>query len=640
MDGQAEDDDDGHAGQAGAAGWAAGAASIEQLGSALHVATAVDAPAGSEDGAVPTAPGMALVAAVLWSRFLRFDVADPGWPDRDRFVLSSGRYLPLLRALLRLTGHAPVPPGCAFGQHPAIETAAGPPGQGFAMAVGMAMAERSLAGRFGRTLVDHSTWVLAYETDLAAGVSLEAASLAGQMRLDKLVVLFHAVPAAGAEPGTDATTRFAALGWAVRRVAASDPEAIAGAIAGALRVRRPTLIACLPGAARSAVAPARQRPEIGDAWLACGRRGAGVRRSWLRRLARHRLGREFERTLSSRLPPGWQQGWRQGQDLPAGTATLDAGRHGLGLLCGLLPEMTVLHCHAGASILRGLADADAAGGTAGRMTRHLPCGVQEHAMAALLNGLSLHGSARPVVAAAFASIDRMRPALRLAAQMGQPVIYLLTGDGLSLDEDGVGWQPVEQLASLRAMPEVAVFRPADPAEVAACWELALCHDTGPSLIALNPRAPATGAVAAVADVAEPETRHRGCAQGGYVLSRGQAARHATLIATGAEVAVALQARDRLRSEGISVAVVSLPCWELFSRQPASYRAATLGEAPRIGIEAASGFGWERWLGPDGVFIGMDGFGAGAGSGTTDRPSGITPDMVTARVRRRLGLASL
>ena len=233
MDGQAEDDDDGHAGQAGAAGWAAGAASIEQLGSALHVATAVDAPAGSEDGAVPTAPGMALVAAVLWSRFLRFDVADPGWPDRDRFVLSSGRYLPLLRALLRLTGHAPVPPGCAFGQHPAIETAAGPPGQGFAMAVGMAMAERSLAGRFGRTLVDHSTWVLAYETDLAAGVSLEAASLAGQMRLDKLVVLFHAVPAAGAEPGTDATTRFAALGWAVRRGGGSEAEGSAGGHAGA-----------------------------------------------------------------------------------------------------------------------------------------------------------------------------------------------------------------------------------------------------------------------------------------------------------------------------------------------------------------------------------------------------------------------
>ena len=582
--------------------------------------------------------GMEVAASVLWNRFLRFDAADPRWPDRDRFVLSSGRFLPLLRALLRLTGHEAVGAGCGHGQHPAIETAVGPPGQGFATAVGMAMAERALAGRFGRTLVDHRTWVLACETDLAAGVSLEAASLAGQMHLDKLVVLFDArsSTAGNGQPGAgfapEAMTRFAACGWAVRRVESADPAAITAAIAGAMRVRRPTLIACHPSPLPPPAHP-RSQTDLADAWHTCGTRGGSIRRGWLRRLARHRLRDEFERATACRLPTGSQSTWQQAWVHTAGPeSTLATGRQGLAILCGLLPEMVTLHSSAGAGIVGALPDAARATEFTERPARHLACGVQEHGMAALVNGLSVHGGLRPVLSASFMSIDRMRPALRLAALMGQAVIYLLTDDGLARGEDGAAWLPVEQLASLRAMPDVAVFRPADSAEVVACWELALRHANGPSLIALCPRA--------LPDAQADHAGSRiGCARGGYVLAASSGPRRATLIATGPEVAVALAARALLEKQGIPVAVVSLPCWELFSEQAASYRADILGKAPRIGIEAASGFGWERWLGDDGVFIGMDGFGATASADSLYRHFGITPEAVTARVCRRLGITS-
>ncbi len=626
----------------------------------------------------PLDAGMALAATVLWSRFLRFDVADPSWPDRDRFVLSSGRFVPLLRALLLLTGHGAVPPGCAFGRHPAIETASGQPGQGFAAAVGMAMAERALAGRFGRTLVDHRTWVLACETDLAAGVSLEAAFLAGRMGLDKLVVLSDAA----AEPGhqAEAMTRFAASGWAVRRVDRDDPEALAAAMLRAMRNRRPTLLACQPGVARAAHRPGRrhaphgnvqpgpeQDPATGAVWAACGQRGAGTRRGWLRRLARHRLHDEFGRTVAGHLPPnwpeGWSRGWAQGQTQGQGPATggslqreqdahdaqllfhnadlRDAGtlgtaRAGLALLCGLLPEMMTLHSRAGAGLAAALLPHADGHPVPARTVRHLACGVQEHGMAALTNGLSLHGGARPVLAASVVSIDRMRPALRLAALMGQPVIYLLGDDGLQTGVDGAGWQPVEQLATLRAMPEVALFRPADHPEMVACWELALRRDDGPSLIAVSPVAFAPADAPGIRAAGAKAMGEGFCARGGYLRAPAEGPRAATLIATGPEVAVALDARALLREMGILVAVVSLPCWELFAAQPAAYRADILGEAPRVGIEAASGFGWERWLGADGVFIGMDGFGHTGPAGPSPRRTGITPEQVVARVRRRLG----
>ncbi len=622
-------------------------------------------------------PAIAVAAATLWQRFLRFDPADPGWADRDRFILSSGRFSLLLDWLLEQAGTEPAA-DAPFGRHPAREIEAGPPGQGFACAVGQAMGERVLAGRFGRTLVDHRTWVLACETDLAAGVSSEAAELAGRMELEKLAVLYE--PAAdsraeGRQDGPDAATRFAAAGWAVRQVDASDPDAVAGAIARAQRNRRPTLIACLPGAA-----PLPLPDPLGDAqaWLAAGQRGAAARRGWLKRLARHRMAAEFDRQLRGRLPPNWSGAMSAGAGTGAPADTLDAAKGDLSALFSTLPETVSLQSATGIAASRANAApepvAEAAAGDAGLVipvtthaartalpgTRHLFCGVQEHGMAAISNGLSLHGGLRPVVSASVISIDRMRPALRLAALMEQPIVYLLADQV----PDGAGWPPVEQFASLRAMPHVFLFRPADPVELAACWRLALARGDGPSLLALSERARFPGSQG---NASEPSWRHEGCAQGGYVLAEAATRRQATLIATGPEVAAALAARTRLARLGVDTAVVSLPCWELFADKPAAYHAQVLGSAPRIGIEAASGFGWERWLGPDGVFIGMDGFGPRYRGGRNDagehrgihaaepgsfgprrdgRPegpvqagasAGITSDCISTRVLGLLGL---
>ncbi len=576
---------------------------------------------------------IAVAATVLWQRFLHFDPADPGWADRDRFVLSSGRFRPLLDRLLAQAGVEPPGPDCRWGAHPAMETAAGPPGQGFATAVGMAMAERILAGRFGRTLVDHRTWVLACETDLAAGVSLEAAALAGRIGLDKLAVLFEP-SGAGPMDGADAATRFAACGWAVRSVDATDPEAVAGAIARVRRNRRPTLIACMPAAGPGAPEQTGREPDGGADWAASLSRGAAARRAWLRRLARHRLASEFTRQAEATLPAGWHRALLQGRETQA-AATLDAGRLDLATLCAQLPELVTLHSAAGhaiASALPGQAQEGIQGG------RHLACGVQEHGMAALANGLSLHGGSRPVLSASVISIDRMRPALRLAAVMNRPVVYLLADESLDQAVEQVGWPPMEQLASLRAMPRVALFRPADPDELAACWSLALGREDGPSLIAMDRH------VSAARPGADAARRHEGCALGGYVLAEAAVTRQATLIATGPEVATALAARTLLARRGIDSAVVSMPCWELFAARPAAYHAQVLGDAPRVGIEAASGFGWERWLGQDGLFIGMDGFGPGLHSArpacsagqAPAGPAGLTADRISTRVARLLG----
>ncbi|MCQ8278363.1 transketolase [Acetobacteraceae bacterium KSS8] len=624
-------------------------------------------------------PAIAVAAATLWQRFLRFDPADPGWADRDRFILSSGRFSALLDWLLAQAGTEPEG-DAPFGRHPAREMEAGPPGQGFACAVGQAMGERVLAARFGRTLVDHRTWVLACETDLAAGVSLEAAELAGRMELEKLAVLYE--PATdgrqeGRQDGPDAATRFAAAGWAVRQVDASDPDAVAAAIARTQRNRRPTLIACLPGAA-----PLPLPDPLADtpSWLASGQRGAAARRGWLKRLARHRMAGEFERQLRNRLPPHWPGAMTAGIVDSVPSDAMEAARGDLSALFGALPEAVSLQSASGIAASRAndgpaepRADAMPAGSglvmpVASRSpgaplpgSRHLFCGVQEHGMAAISNGLSLHGGLRPLVSASVLSIDRMRPALRLAALMEQPVVYLLADRA----PDGSGWAPVEQFASLRAMPHVFLFRPADPVELAACWRLALAREDGPSLLAVSERARFTGGQA---NASEPSWRHEGCAQGGYVLAEAATRRDATLIATGPEVAAALAARTRLARLGVDTAVVSLPCWELFADKPAAYHAHVLGSAPRIGIEAASGFGWERWLGPGGVFIGMDGFGprhrggrdhagehrgvhAAAGPGSFgprrgDRPdepaeagvsSGITSDCISTRVLGLLGM---
>ena len=608
------------------------------------------------------AVGMVEATTVLWSRFLRFDAGDPHWADRDRFVVSAARFAPLLRALLSLTGEAgdieDAPDGelLGFGQHPGVEMAVGPAGQGIATATGMAIAERILAARFGHSLVDHRTWVLACETDLSAGVALEAAALAGQMRLERLTVLFEldsGAPNLGApnlgvgtrgEPTVPGEApfgplaRFAACGWSVRRVDAADPDAIALALAGAARGRKPSLIACILPPPRDPLADdgsptgAERHAEL---WRDSGRRGHVARRAWLKRLARHRHAAEFERVSAGRLPTGWRsalcEAWGEAfAPAPSQSAPPDisGARRGLDALLALLPEFVSLSCEPGLPSMPPL----------GQVARGLCLGTQEHGMAALLNGIALHGGLLACGSASFIAVDRMRPALRLGALMGRQVIHLLTHDGLALGEDGAAWQPVEQLASLRAMPNLAVFRPACGTEMMECWQLALLRAEGPSVIAFSPSVP-PDLRGLLRDAGTAASLPRDvCARGGYVLAEAPGARprDVTLIATGPEVGIAIEARVLLsRDRGIGAAVVSLPCWELFAQQTASYREAILGGALRVGIEAASGFGWERWLGPAGMFIGIDDFGISAPADALYRKFGITPEAVSSRVRRRL-----
>lgn len=386
-----------------------------------------------------------------------------------------------------------------------------------------------------------------------------------------------------------------------------------------------------------------------EAWRACGRRGSSVRRGWLRRLVRHRHHGEFERVTAGRLPSGWRRSWRDAWQLAVepdtdarANAEHDASgaRRGLDALLALLPEFVSLSCETGLPSMPQLNTSRSNAAHPGRIGRRLCLGTQEHGMAALLNGIALHGGLLPCGSASFIAIDRMRPALRLGALMGRQVIHLLTHDGMALGEDGAAWQPVEHLASMRAMPNVAVFRPADGTEMMECWQLALHRTGGPSLIAFSSRVPPDLRGQARSADAGSNALDGACARGGYVLSdppEGRV-RDVTLIATGPEVTVAMAARDRLMRHGIAAAVVSLPCWELFSAQAVAYREAILGRVLRIGIEAASGFGWERWLGADGVFIGIDDFGISAPADELYRRFGITPEAVTERVRRCLGLS--
>jgi transketolase len=642
-------------------------------------ALAIDAVEQAKSGHPGMPMGMADVATVLFTRALKYDAADPRWPDRDRFVLSAGHGSMLLYALLHLTGqagmgmeeirrfrqlHSPAAGHPEFGEHPGIETTTGPLGQGIATAVGMALAERLLAARFGRSLVDHRSWVIASDGDLQEGISHEAASLAGHLRLERLCVLWddNAISIDGDTAlsfSEDVLKRFAAYGWATRRVDGHDHEAIAAALAWAQRSRKPVLIACRTiigfgaptkagtaashgsplGAAEATAAkaalgwtaPAFTVPEaLKTRWEEAGRRGAGTRRSWLKRLAKHPAREEFERAVAGRLPEAWHEALaalrvKQAEEKPK-LATRVASQRALEALVPSVPEMV-----GGSADLTGSNNTNvkgfpaiAPGQFAGRFIHY---GVREHGMAAAMNGMALHGGIIPYSGTFLVFADYMRPAIRLAALMRQRVIHVLTHDSIGLGEDGPTHQPVETLASLRAIPGLCVFRPADALETAECWELAVKRADGPSVLALTRQNLPT---------LRTEAGENRAARGGYVLAEAEGPRQATLIATGSEVHLAMEARAALAAEGIAAAVVSLPCWELFALQDESYRAEVLGSAPRLGIEAAIGMGWERWLGPDGVFIGMSGFGASAPAEDLFRHFGITAEALVAAVKRRLG----
>jgi transketolase len=642
-------------------------------------ALAIDAVEAAKSGHPGMPMGMADVATVLFTGHLKYDAADPRWPDRDRFVLSAGHGSMLLYALLHLTGHAgmgieelrrfrqlhsPAAGHPEFGEHPGIETTTGPLGQGIATAVGMAIAERHLAARFGKSLVDHRTWVIASDGDLQEGISHEAASLAGHLGLGKLTVLWddNHISIDGDTAlsfSEDVLKRFQAYGWAVRRVDGHDSAEVAAAMQRAARSARPTLIACRTvigfgaprkagtaavhgsplgaeeaAAAKSALGwnhPPFEIPEgLKERWEAAGRRSAGARRSWLKRLAKHPQRAEFERAMAGRLPDSWHERLAAlratlAEERPK-LATRVSSQRALEALVPAVPEMV-----GGSADLTGSNNTNvkgvpamAPGNFAGRYIHY---GVREHGMAAAMNGMALHGGVIPYSGTFLIFSDYMRPAIRLAALMRQRVIHVLTHDSIGLGEDGPTHQPVEHLAALRAIPNLAVFRPADAIETAECWELAVKRADGPSVLALTRQGLPT---------LRADTGENRCARGGYLLAEATGARRATLIATGSEVAVAMAARTSLEAEGIPTAVVSLPCWEMFAAQDQSYHAEVLGTALRVGIEAAIPQGWERWLGPEGLFIGMTGFGASAPAEELFRHFGITAEAVVAQVRKRLG----
>jgi transketolase len=648
-----------------------------QMANAIR-ALAIDAVEAAKSGHPGMPMGMADVATTLWTRFHKFDAADPRWPDRDRFVLSAGHGSMLLYALLYLTGHegmgipeirrfrqlhSPAAGHPEYGEHPAIETTTGPLGQGISTAVGMALAERELAARFGRSLVDHRTWVIASDGDMMEGISHEASAIAGHLCLSKLTVLYddNNISIDGNTAlaySDDVLKRFSAYGWAARRIDGHDPQQINAALSFAVRSKKPTLIACRTiiglgaptkagtaathgsplGASEADGAKAAlgwQEPpftvpeELLGRWRAAGSRGAGARRAWLKRLAHNNMRGEFERVMAGKLPDNWHEAIAAlKQDIAATKprmATRQSSQKALEVLVPATPELVGGSADLTGSNLTFVKSMGtvSAGNFSGRYVHY---GVREHGMCAAANGIALHGGLIPYTGTFFVFTDYMRPAIRIGAIARAHVVHVLTHDSIGLGEDGPTHQPIEHLASLRAMPHLHVYRPADAMEVAECWELAIRRSDGPSLLVLTRQ----GVPTVRTDIVENR-----CARGGYVLIEADKSRAATLLATGSEVSIAVDARTTLAAEGIDVAVVSLPCWELFSQQDEAYRREVLGGVPRIGIEAAGGFGWERWLGEDGIFIGMTGYGASAPYEDLYKDFGITPSTVAAAVRKRL-----
>ena len=645
-------------------------------------ALAMDAVQAANSGHPGMPMGMADVATVLFTRFLKFDPARPDWPDRDRFVLSAGHGSMLLYALLYLTGYEDMtldqlrnfrqlgsltPGHPEYGHAPGIETTTGPLGQGLANAVGMALAERLLAARYGEAVVDHFTYVIASDGDLMEGLSHEAASLAGHLRLRKLIVLFddNHISIDGPTELTvddDQRARFASYGWQTTAVDGHDPDAVAEAIAAARQSDRPSLIACRTtigygaptkaGTAATHGAPlgadevAGARAALGwphppfevpdhvlGAWRTASARGAAAATAWDAALAGldATLAAEFERTRRGDLPPTFDDAViglkrRLADERPA-WATRKASQEALEALTPAVPEMI-----GGSADLTGSNNTKAKDMAVVRADdfsgRYIHYGVREHAMAAAMNGLALHRGVIPYGGTFLVFTDYCRPAIRLAALSGLRVIYVMTHDSIGLGEDGPTHQPVEHLAALRAMPNLNVFRPADAVETVECWALALEAPRTPSVIALTRQG--------VPALRTEHTDDNLCARGGYVLAEADGAAKATLIATGSEVSVAIAARETLQEEGIATRVVSLPCWELFDAQDDAYRASVIDAGTaRVAIEAAAPMGWERYVGEAGTVVGMTSFGASAPAKDVFQHFGITAEAVVDAVKARL-----
>lgn len=640
-------------------------------------ALAMDAVEKAKSGHPGMPMGMADAATVLFTKFLKFDPQWPQWPDRDRFILSAGHGSMLQYALLYLLGyekmtldeiknfrqlhgktpgHPEVDPACG------IETTTGPLGQGISTAVGMALAERHLNARFGGELVDHFTYVIASDGDLMEGISHEACALAGHLKLSRLIVLYddNGISIDGETSlsfSEDVTKRFESYGWDVQAVDGHDPEAVEKAIAAALKTDTPSLIRCKTvigfGAPTKAGKESCHGSPLGVEEIAGARAALGwsfgpfeipdeILSQWRAAGARHRdtaaaWKKRSETPQGAALRTALTHG-----DLPAAglalvafkermraekpsLATRAASGKVLEAIIPAVPELIGGSADLTGSVntrVKGMETLDAAH-YAGRYIHY---GVREHGMAATMNGMALHGGVIPYAGTFLQFADYARPAIRLSALMRQRVIYVMTHDSIGLGEDGPTHQPVEHLASLRAMPNLNVLRPCDPVEVAECWEIALRTAQTPSVLSLSRQN--------LPFVRTEESPENKCAKGGYILKDCAGTPKAVLIATGSEVSIAVEAKALLEKEGVPARIVSMPCLELFAAQDAAYRASVLGPVGtrRVVVEAGVRQGWEDILGANGAFVGMTGFGESAPAPALYKHFGITVEKAAEAAR--------
>ena len=662
---------------AATAGTALGAKTLSGMANAIR-AVSMDAVEAAKSGHPGMPMGMADVASVLFTQFLKFDAGDPKWPDRDRFILSAGHGSMLLYSLAYLLGYEDMPIeeikrfrqiGAKTAGHPEygmaeiVETTTGPLGQGIANGVGMAMAEAHLAARFGDDLVDHKTYVIAGDGCLMEGISQEAIALAGHLKLGKLIVLWddNGITIDGSvslSDSTDQLARFAASGWRTLSVDGHDPAAIADVLHQAQDSDRPVLIACKTtigkgaptkagtsgshgaplgedeiAGARVALdwphAPFDVPDEILSAWRSAGARGRGAREAWAVRCDASDQKAIFQQCLEtdmSGLDAAMTAYKKSLAEEPPKVATRKASEMALGVVNDAL-----------AFTIGGSADLTGSNNTktgdlgafcaADYAGRYVYYGIREHAMAAAMNGMALHGGLVPYGGTFMVFTDYCRPAIRLAALMGVRSIFVMTHDSIGLGEDGPTHQPVEHLAALRAMPNVNVFRPADAIETAECWALALKADKTPSILSLTRQG--------LPPARLTHTDENLCARGAYIVADAPDPQ-IVLIASGSEVGIALEAQGKLACGAIRARVVSVPSFELFAAQDDDYRVSVLGDAPRIGIEAGVRQGWDLFLRPADEFIGMNSFGESAPAKDLFEHFGITAERVEARARALVG----